>query len=51
MKQLIQDLKPWLPLIGMIAVVAVPLVLFGIKWRWLPPIFGYPLPLPIPMPA
>ena len=40
--------KEWIPLIAMVAIVAVPLVIFGLHWRWLP-IFGpYPLPVPLP---
>jgi hypothetical protein len=35
-------------LIALVALVAVPLVIAGLHWRWWP-IFGYPLPVPWPV--
>lgn len=41
-----RTIREWMPLIAIVA-VAVPLVIFGLKWHWLP-ICGYPLPFPLP---
>lgn len=50
MKQIVQDIKPYLPLILGVATVgaACLLLLFGFHWRWIPGLFGYPLPMPVP---
>lgn len=43
-----RNIREWMPLITGVLLVAVPLILFGLHWRWLP-IFGpYPLPVPVP---
>ena len=38
-------LKERMPLAAVIMAVAVPLLLFGLHWHWLP-IAGYPVPVP-----
>jgi hypothetical protein len=43
-----QTIREWMPLAVSVAVVVVPLVMFGLHWRWFPPITGYPLPIPWP---
>jgi hypothetical protein len=45
-----RSLREWMPLIASVALVAVPLLLFGLHWRWLPPGFCGPVAIPFPMP-
>jgi hypothetical protein len=41
-------IREWMPLAAAIVAVTVPLLLFGLKWHWVPFFFGYPLPVPVP---
>ena len=43
-----RTIREWMPLATTILAVAVPLVLLGLKWHWIPFFFGYPLPVPVP---
>lgn len=50
MKQILRDTKPYLPLIISVGTLgaACLLLLLGLHWRWVPFLFGYPLPMPVP---
>ena len=48
-KEVLKGHREWYPFYAQLALVALPLVAFSLKWWWPPiPIFGYPLPIPIP---
>jgi hypothetical protein len=47
-----RTIREWMPLIALVALVAVPLILFGLKFHWIwSPITGYPIPFPLPVPS